>query len=99
MSLSINPSGQEPNDEAQNHLNSENENQAEWDNDTYGHSPDTSAFKRKNEPDQKHLEHLKDISDDSNINSSARLKNRNLSDEDLSGSSVDNEKGLGGKQL
>lgn len=99
MNLNNSSGDNESREEMKNHLNNENVNQSDWDNDTYGHSPDASAFKRKNEPDEKHIEYLKDISDDSAIDSSKELKNINLANGDLSGESADNEKGLGGKVL
>ncbi|WP_316831306.1 hypothetical protein [Pedobacter aquatilis] len=69
----------------------------ELDNDTYGHSPDASAFKRKDEPDEAHIDHLKSITNHEAINSSPELKNINLSKEDLSQGSASKEKGIGGK--
>ena len=79
--------------------NDENQNHQNWDNDTYGHSPDESLFKRKNEPDEKHIEKLRYPSDEENVEASKELKNLNISNGDISGNSAENEKGIGGKTL
>jgi len=59
------------------------------DNDTYGHSSDPDAFKRKSEPNHK---------TDENVDASSKLKDANLTEsDDLSTRNKADEKGLKGE--
>ncbi|KQS41635.1 hypothetical protein [Pedobacter sp. Leaf194] len=99
MSLSKNSNEKETNEEVNKNLNIASGEEADLDNDTYGHSTDASAFKRKNEPQEGHGHHGESGSSDEKVESSEQLKNINLSGADLSDSSGDTEKGIGGRQL
>lgn len=68
---------------------SQNKNQEELDNDTYGHSSDPGAFKKKNEPSH-HIEE--------NTDASTKLKDSTILDnDDLSTRNKSDDTGLGGK--
>ena len=60
------------------------------DNDTYGHSSDPDAFKKKNAPEH---------ATEENVNASSKLKDGNIiKNDDLASRNKSEEKGLKGKE-
>ncbi|RNL51294.1 hypothetical protein [Pedobacter jejuensis] len=71
----------------------------EWDNDTYGHILNPELLKKKNEPNEEHLDFIEKDESGADLETSEKLKNINLSNDDVSSRNDNQEKGLGGKKL
>ncbi|WP_231459137.1 MULTISPECIES: hypothetical protein [unclassified Pedobacter] len=70
--------------------NKEHKANIDLDNDTYGHSSNNEAFKRKDEPAH---------DGEDNIDASGKLKDKNLTEsDDLSSRNKGENKGIGGKE-
>ncbi|MFC4212921.1 hypothetical protein ACFOWA_17120 [Pedobacter lithocola] len=78
--------------------NLDSDNHIEWDNDTYGHL-NPELLKKKNEPEEAHLEFIENDEASADLETSKKLKNINLASNDIASRNDDQEKGVGGKPL
>ena len=70
----------------------------EWDNDTHGHL-NPGLLKKKNEPNEEHLDFIERNESGADLETSEKLKNINLSNDEVSARNDNQEKGLRGKEL
>jgi hypothetical protein len=76
-------------------IDSNRDEDIEWDNETYGHKK--TDFKRKDQPDEAHLAKTEN---DPKHNINKDLKNANLSqNEDIGNRNKERDKGVSGKDL
>jgi len=98
METGKNQEKEDLNDEFKTHLENEHVSHDDWDNDTYGHIANPENLRKKNEPDQDHIEHVQNEAGEKSA--SEALKNVNLSDnDDVASRNSNNDKGIGGKSI